>query len=197
MSIRLSLIQLNLPGLIGASTTLIISFAAFTLLHGVMAIYREYFGKPIGLWGLRSKMLWVCLDILFVALWASVLALAVNDYISTPLECAGDDPWWTAGLSSGYARLLDQLGIDPADVVDPTAGTPITGVDLIKATLGIVLPDAVTGSSRARGICYRQRGCIALSLLSLLLYGGNMVLSLFRIFETVRRSANVSRAVMV
>jgi len=28
------------------------------------------------------------------------------------------------------------------------------------------------------------------------LYGGNMVLSLFRIFETVRRTAHVDRAVM-
>lgn len=169
---------------------LIIAFSCLTLLHGMMAIYREYVGKPIGLWGLRSKMLWVCLDIAFVALWSSVLSLSINDYISTPLQCDGESPWWTAGLSGGYARLLQDLGLDASGDV---AGLGITSVDLIKATLGIVLPEEVIQSSRARGICYRQRGEIGLTLLSMLLYGGNMVLSLFRIFETVRRHAQQER----
>ena len=175
---------------------LIIAFSCLTLLHGMMAIYREYVGKPIGLWGLRSKMLWVCLDIAFVALWSSVLSLSINDYISTPLECDRGYPWWTAGLSGGYAQLLQDLGIDPNDATGTgttVSGTTITGVDLIKATLGIVLPDEVIESRGARSICYRQRGCISLTLLSMLLYGGNMVLSLFRIFETVRRHAQQER----
>ena len=166
-----------------------------------MAIYREYFGKPIGLWGLRSKMLWVCLDIAFVALWSSVLSLSINDYISTPLECDRGYPWWTAGLSGGYARLLADLGIDPnnpgTSITGTSTGGAITGVDLIKATLGIVLPDQVIESARARNICYRQRGEIGLTLMSMLLYGGNMVLSLFRIFETVRRHAQQERPPMI
>lgn len=186
ISIRQSLIQLRLPGLIGPSTTLIISFAAFTLFHAVTAIYREYFGKPIGLWGLRSKMLWVCLDLLFVGLWSSALSAATSDYISTPLMCTRDDPWWIHGLRSSYSDLLAE-----------TATGPATGADFIKATLGIILPEQILQAPLVREICGRQIGCIALSLFVLLLYAGNMVLSLFRIFETVRRSANVGRALMV
>jgi Ca2+/Na+ antiporter len=172
--------------LIGPSTTLFISFAAFTLFHAVTAIYREYFGKPIGLWGLRSKMLWVCLDLLFVGLWSSALSTGINDYISTPLMCTRDDPWWIQGLRSSYTDLLAE-----------TATGTATGADIIKATLGIILPEQILRTPLAREICGRQIGCIALSLIVLLLYAGNMVLSLFRIFETVRRSANVGRAIMV
>lgn len=162
----------------------------------MMAIYREYFGKPIGLWGLRSKMLWVCLDIAFVALWSSVLSLSINDYISTPLQCDAGWPWWTAGLSSGYARLLQEIGLDSADG-DTGTGMGVTSADLIKATLGILLPEQVIRSRGAQSICFRQRGEIGLTLLSMLLYGGNMVLSLFRIFETVRRHAQQERPAMM
>lgn len=190
VNIRQSLISLRLPGIVGPSTTLTISFASFTLFHALTAIYREYFGKPIGLWALRSKMLWVCLDLLFVALWASTLSLATNDYISTPLECTRDEPWWLPGLRTSYAQLLD-------DLADTSAATGVTGVDLIKATLGIILPEQIIQTPLAHEICRKQSGCIALSLLALLLYAGNMVLSLFRIFETVRRSSNVGRAIMV
>jgi hypothetical protein len=173
-----------------------------TILHVLTAIYREYFGKPIGLWGLRSKMLWVCLDLLFVALWSSAMSLATNDYIATPLECTSMSAWWRSGLSDEYAELLADLqllsdaGNSTALKMTATADT-ITPVDLISQTLGIVLPAEVIESSLAREACRRQAGCIALSLLALLLYGGNMVLSLFRVFETVRRTANVDRAVMV
>lgn len=186
ISIRQELYTLRLPGLVGPSTTLMIAFASFTLLHAVTAIYREYFGKPIGLWGLRSKMLWVCLDLLFVGLWSSALSLATNDYISTPLMCTRDDPWWIAGLRQSYASLL-------AEMATPNA----TSADVIKATLGIILPEQIVQAPLAREICRRQSSTIALSLIVLLLYAGNMVLSLFRIFETVRRSANVGRAFMV
>ncbi|ORY28613.1 hypothetical protein BCR39DRAFT_496088 [Naematelia encephala] len=162
VTVRLQLDRLQLPGLIGSSTILIIAYSSFTILHVLTAIYREYFGKPIGLWGLRSKMLWVCLDLLFVALWSSASSLALNDYIGTSLECSPGRPWWHRSSSYDYA-----------------------------------LPDSVIQSHLAHEICDRQAGCIALSLLALLLYGGNMVLSLFRIFETVRRTANVDRAVMI
>jgi hypothetical protein len=63
--------------------------------------------------------------------------------------------------------------------------------------LGIVLPTEITNSPLAKEICDKQIGSVVLALVTLLLYTGNMVLSLFRIFETVRRTANVDRAVMV
>jgi len=190
ITIRLVLFHLHLPGLIGSSTTLIIIYSCPTILHVLTAIYREYFGKPIGLWGLRSKMLWVCLDLLFVALWSSAMSLATNDYIATPLRCTPNSPWWGGGLADNYAQLLEDL-----ESFDSGPTIAVTGASMIAHTLGFVLPNEIVESSLAHEICRRQEGCIALSLLALLLYGGNMVLSLFRIFETVRRTANVGKAV--
>lgn len=134
-------------------------------------------------------MLWVCLDLLFVALWSSALTLQINDLIDTPLDCVRQAAWWEEGRSAEYADLLEDLDVLRA-----------SGRDLqdlgVSETLGIILPDEVTSSSLAREACRRQEGGIALALMTLLLYGGNMVLSLFRIFETVRRTAHVDRAVM-
>ncbi|WVR05684.1 hypothetical protein IAU60_002707 [Kwoniella sp. DSM 27419] len=191
VTIRLELHSLRVPGLIGSSTTLIIAYSSLTILHVLTAIYREYFGKPIGLWGLRSKMLWVCLDLLFVALWSSAMSLSINDLIGTPLQCTATKAWWRQGLASDYASLLDELKLLEGNLTTSTADA----VSHISHSLTITLPDSVISSALAKEACRRQAGCIALSLLALLLYGGNMVLSLFRIFETVRRTANVSKAV--
>ncbi|WWD18113.1 hypothetical protein CI109_102562 [Kwoniella shandongensis] len=193
--IRIDLIKLRLPGLIGSSTTLIMAYSCLTILHVLTAIYREYFGKPIGLWGLRSKMLWVCLDLLFVALWSSAMSLAINDLIATPLECTAGGAWWRDGLAREYADLLNDL--TKLSVHNNITTSSIASVSSISQTLGITLPASVINSPLTHQVCRRQAGCIALSLLALMLYGGNMVLSLFRIFETVRRTANVSRAVVV
>ncbi|WVQ85484.1 hypothetical protein IAT38_007649 [Cryptococcus sp. DSM 104549] len=192
VTIRLKLISLHLPGVLGSSTTLIIAYSSLTIVHVLTAIYREYFGRPIGLWGLRSKMLWVCLDLLFVALWSSAMSLAINDLIATPLDCTSGSAWWRNGLAEEYAELLAEL----AEITSSSSGAlarGVTSVSAITHTLGITLPDSVIGDARARAVCRRQAGCISLSLLALLLYGGNMVLSLFRIFETVRRTAQANK----
>lgn len=200
ISIRLDLIRLHLPGILGSSTTLIICYSSTTILHVLTAIYREYFGKPIGLWGLRSKMLWVCLDLLFVALWSSAMSLAINDLIATPLECTAGSAWWNNGLADGYAQLLHDIRGSITSNHSDSNITPFVGVTRVAdvtSTLGVTLPTSIIANNMARTVCEHQAACIALSLLALLLYGGNMVLSLFRIFETVRRTANVSRAVIV
>jgi hypothetical protein len=186
ITIRKELFSLNLPGLIGPSTTLVIAYSCLTTIHIFIAVYREYFGRPIGLWGLRSKMLWVCLDLLFVALWSSALTLQINDLIDTPLDCVAQSAWWEEGQSAQYAGALNTLRESDANLRDLE----------ISPHLGLILPDEITGSDLARAACRRQEGGIALALMTLLLYGGNMVLSLFRIFETVRRTAHVDRAVM-
>lgn len=180
VSIRLKIGHLGLRGIIGPSTTLIISYACLTMVHVLTAIYREYFGRPIGLWGLRSKMLWVCLDLLFIALWSSAATLAINDYIDTPLDCTPLTPWWSHGLEYSDVPGLG-LGARAASSFE-------------RDTL---VPEALKMSDEARAVCRRQVGCFAVSLVALLLYCGNMVLSLFRIFETVRRTANPIRTVSV
>lgn len=178
ITVRQKVGQLGLRGIIGPSTTLIISYSCLTIVHVLTAIYREYFGRPIGLWGLRSKMLWVCLDLLFIALWSSGATLAINDYIDTPLGCTPSTPWWSNGIE--YTDM-------------PNSALP--GYAVFETTIPV--PDQLKGSPLARSVCRRQVGCFAVSVVVLLLYCGNMVLSLFRIFETVRRTSNPIRTVSV
>lgn len=177
VTIRREQNRIGAPGSIGPSTTLIIAYSSFTMVHVLLAIYREYFGRPIGLWGLRSKMLWVCLDLLFVALWSSATTLAINDYIDTPLNCSPLAPWWTnirndSDIAASFPRRA-------------------------ASSLVITFPDSVRDSQMAADVCRRQAGVLTICLVALLLYCGNMVLSLFRIFETVRRTANPERTVSV
>lgn len=185
LTIRLRVSKLGVRGIIGPSTTLIISFSCLTIVHVLTAIYREYFGRPIGLWGLRSKMLWVCLDLLFIALWSSAATLAINDYIITPLDCTPLSPWWSQGTEYVDAIALVTRGVEMAAKAASSfeRETPV--------------PAALKFSAAAKAVCRRQVGCFAVSLVALLLYCGNMVLSLFRIFETVRRTANPIRTISV
>lgn len=85
----------GIPGVIGSSPFLTIIYAPITITHSLVALWKEAFGRPIGLWRLQSKMIFVCLDLLFIALWFSDLSLAVSDYLSTPLKCNQANPWWT------------------------------------------------------------------------------------------------------
>lgn len=181
ITIRLMLIDLDIDGVIGPSTTLIIAYACLTIVHALMAIYKEYFGRPIGLWGLRSKMLWVCLDLLFIALWSSGATLAINDYINTPLDCTPMMPWWTSG--SAYYNY--QYSFHPQRL---TARASTNNRDL-------QITDELRASPKVAHICQRQIGCFTVAILALLLYCGNMILSLFRIFETVRRTATAHRSI--
>ncbi|GMK60038.1 hypothetical protein CspeluHIS016_0902550 [Cutaneotrichosporon spelunceum] len=178
VTIRQKIDQLGLSGVIGPSTTLIIAYSSLTIVHVLTAMYREYYGRPIGLWGLRSKMLWVCLDLLFIALWSSGATLAINDYINTPLDCTPLMPWWSHGIE--YTN---------------TPSTSLLSFAVFESTVPV--SESAKLSDVARSVCRRQAGCFAVALVALLLYCGNMVLALFRIFETVRRTANPIRTVSV
>ncbi|KAJ9103837.1 hypothetical protein QFC21_002299 [Naganishia friedmannii] len=87
----------HLDGILGSAPILSISYGSVSAIHCLVVMYREAFGKPIGLWGLRSKMTWVCLDLFFIALWSSCLSLTISDYMSSPLQCSSLNPWWTTG----------------------------------------------------------------------------------------------------
>jgi len=95
----------GVPGIIGSSTVLVIAYACLTLGHGLFAIWLEWKGVPIGVWRSKKKMAWICSDLLFIALWSSVLSLAVSDYLASPLSCSAVGPWWITWQS--YVVALD------------------------------------------------------------------------------------------
>jgi hypothetical protein len=61
--------RIGTAGIVGSSPLLTIGYASVTIVHQIVALWRESFGRPIGLWGLRSKIVWVCGDLFFIALW--------------------------------------------------------------------------------------------------------------------------------
>lgn len=100
-------------------------------------------------------------------------------------------PWWRNELTDAYSHLIEAIGSANSTV-------PATPAESISSTLGIILPSIILRSSATRGICHRQAVSIGLGVVTLVLYCFNMVLSLFRIFETVRLSATgVTRSDLV
>lgn len=87
----------GLRGITGPSPLVAIIYSPPTLLHVLAAVYLEYFGKPIGLWSLPSKLLFTSLDLVVISLWASLLSLTMSDIFTSPLHCAPESSrWWTS-----------------------------------------------------------------------------------------------------
>ncbi|KAG9016801.1 hypothetical protein FRB90_002134 [Tulasnella sp. 427] len=84
-------------GILGSSSTVTIIFAPLTLVHVIVAIYLEYFGRPVGLWQTSAKVAHTLLEVVFICAWSASLALCFNDFFTTPLECgpASADRWWS------------------------------------------------------------------------------------------------------
>lgn len=50
----------NVPGILGVSTTYTMVIACLSILHIFWSTWFEYFGKPIGVWTIRTKMIHTC-----------------------------------------------------------------------------------------------------------------------------------------
>ncbi|KAG8735201.1 hypothetical protein FRC10_010883 [Ceratobasidium sp. 414] len=77
--------------------TLVIIFGPPTLVHVVIAIYAEYFGKPLGLWQTSSKLFHTLAETLFICMWSASLSLCLDNYLTAPIVCASPKAtrWWT------------------------------------------------------------------------------------------------------
>ncbi|KIY45475.1 hypothetical protein FISHEDRAFT_67031 [Fistulina hepatica ATCC 64428] len=77
----------NVMGIIGPSPTIIIIFAPLTLVHVVVAVYFEYFGRPLGLWRTSAKLAYTLLEVVFICLWSSSLSLCFDNWFTTTIPC--------------------------------------------------------------------------------------------------------------
>ncbi|THU91732.1 hypothetical protein K435DRAFT_746085 [Dendrothele bispora CBS 962.96] len=80
--------QNNLMGAVGSSPTLIIIFAPLTLVHVMVAIYLEYFGRPLGLWRTSAKLAHTLLEVLFICAWSAALSLCFDNFFTSLVPCA-------------------------------------------------------------------------------------------------------------
>ncbi|GAK61876.1 uncharacterized protein PAN0_001c0071 [Moesziomyces antarcticus] len=72
---------------VGASPLLAIVFAPLTLLHVGFQIWLEYFGRPIGLWTVQSKLSYTVVELVFICLWSAELSLTFDNYFTSTLVC--------------------------------------------------------------------------------------------------------------
>ncbi|SJX60829.1 uncharacterized protein SRS1_12055 [Sporisorium reilianum f. sp. reilianum] len=72
---------------VGASPLVAIIFAPLSLLHVGFQIWVEYFGRPIGLWTVQSKLSYTVVELVFICLWSSELSLTFDNYFTSTLVC--------------------------------------------------------------------------------------------------------------
>lgn len=72
---------------VGASPLVAIIFAPLSLFHVGFQIWLEYFGRPIGLWTVQSKLSYTVAELIFICLWSSELSLTLDNYFTSTLIC--------------------------------------------------------------------------------------------------------------
>jgi len=75
-------------GAIGSSPIVVIIFAPLTLVHVLVAIYLEYFGRPVGLWRTSAKLAHTLSETLFICAWSAALSLCFDNFFTSPIPCA-------------------------------------------------------------------------------------------------------------
>ena len=54
----------------------------------MVAIYLEYFGRPLGLWNTSSKLAHTLTEVLFVCAWSAALSLCLDNFFTSLVPCA-------------------------------------------------------------------------------------------------------------
>ena len=72
---------------VGASPLVAIIFAPLSLIHVGFQIWLEYFGRPIGLWTVQSKLSYTVVELVFICLWSAELSLTFDNYFTSTLIC--------------------------------------------------------------------------------------------------------------
>ncbi|KAI0375339.1 hypothetical protein BV20DRAFT_960455 [Pilatotrama ljubarskyi] len=101
IAIRIRIIEARngVMGALGSSPTLVIIFASMTLVHVMIAIYLEYFGRPLGLWHTSWKLAYTLFEVVFICTWSAALALSFDNFFTSLIPCA------SASSISWYSQL--------------------------------------------------------------------------------------------
>ncbi|GAA5889855.1 hypothetical protein JCM8208_001148 [Rhodotorula glutinis] len=91
--IRVQEVQANVLGVIGTSTLFAIVVAPFAIVHIFVTLYIEYFGLPIGLWEVKTKMIFTLAELIFICLYSAILSLAFDDLFTSSLQCTSYTPY--------------------------------------------------------------------------------------------------------
>ncbi|KAF9787142.1 hypothetical protein BJ322DRAFT_1186412 [Thelephora terrestris] len=96
IAIRIRALEMSnhVRGAVGSSPVLVIIFAPLTLAHVMIAIYLEYFGRPLGLWRTSRKLAHTLLETLFICAWSAALSLCLDNYFTSVIPCSEEGKEW-------------------------------------------------------------------------------------------------------
>ncbi|KAJ8084134.1 hypothetical protein AAF712_001006 [Marasmius tenuissimus] len=117
--------QNQLMGALGSSPTLVVIFAPLTLVHVMVAIYMEYFGRPLGLWRTSGKLAHTLLEVLFICAWSAALSLSFDNFFTSLIPCAAPSAtrWYNelerprSNLPTFEGSIGDQLCDDQLSLI--------------------------------------------------------------------------------
>ncbi|KAI0257599.1 hypothetical protein BJV78DRAFT_1079218, partial [Lactifluus subvellereus] len=131
----------NATGILGSSPTLVVIFAPLTLVHVMVAIYLEYFGRPLGLWRTSAKLAHTLLEVLFVCAWSAALSLCFDNFFTTPIPCASpSDVSWYSTLPWPPSPFGDNRGTAGESLCDDQlALICLVGIGLLMYCFSLVI----------------------------------------------------------
>ncbi|KAI0936601.1 hypothetical protein AcV5_004696 [Taiwanofungus camphoratus] len=140
--IRITERRNSIMGAVGSSPTLVIIFASLTLVHVVVAIYLEYFGRPLGLWRTSAKLAYTLIEVVFICAWSAALALSFDNFFTSLIPCASPSSIsWYDKLPRPTIPGLTPLEGTAGDLIcdDQLALICLVGVGLIMYCSNLVI----------------------------------------------------------
>ncbi|KAG2129880.1 hypothetical protein DEU56DRAFT_816018 [Suillus clintonianus] len=142
--IRITELRDGVMGIVGSSPTLVIIFAPLTLVHVMLAIYLEYFGRPMGLWRTSAKLAHTLLEVCFICAWSAAFSLCFDNFFTSLIPCApASSIAWYDELDRP-ALTLPNLGRNEGGVGDTICDYQLAliclvGVGLVTYCINIVI----------------------------------------------------------
>ncbi|KAI0814842.1 hypothetical protein BC629DRAFT_1588535 [Irpex lacteus] len=135
--------QNSIAGVLGASPTLVIIFAPLTLVHVIVAIYLEYFGRPLGLWRTSAKLAHTLVEVVFICAWSAALGLSFDNFFTSIIPCAAPSTIsWYNSISRPHADipgLNGSTGLGGTLCNEQIALICLVGVGLIMYCFNLVI----------------------------------------------------------
>ncbi|TFY61930.1 hypothetical protein EVJ58_g4194 [Rhodofomes roseus] len=108
----------------------------------MVAIYTEYFGRPVGLWHTSSKLAYTLIEVVFICAWSAALALTFDNFFTSLIPCASlsSISWYNELPRATLPDLTGQLGIEGDHICDnQLALICLVGVGLIMYCFNLVI----------------------------------------------------------
>lgn len=124
----------GIRGVVGSSIIFCLSIAPIAVLHIGVVLYLEYFGKPIGLWSIQTKLWFTLAELFFISLWSSILSLSFDNLFHSALSCTDFAPY------ERYDNLPDRIielstGGEGGDFLNEICQKQVALISLVACSL--------------------------------------------------------------